>query len=99
MLAGLLTSRPLSLVHRWLFSLIVFTWSFLRMHLCPNLFIRTPVTLFVLSFSRATPMAFGGSQARGLIGAVAARLCHSHSNARSELRLQPTPKLTAIPDP
>ena len=25
-------------------------------------------------------MAFGGFQARGLLGAVAAGLCHSHSN-------------------
>ena len=38
-------------------------------------------------FSRAVPAAYGGSQARGLIGAVAAGLCHSHSNARSKLRL------------
>ena len=29
---------------------------------------------------RAAPMAYGGSEARGLIGAVAAGLCHSHSN-------------------
>jgi len=36
---------------------------------------------------RATPMAYGGSQARGPIGAVAAGLRHSHSNTRSELRL------------
>ena len=35
----------------------------------------------------ATPTANGGSQARGGIGAVAARLHHSHSNARSELCL------------
>ena len=35
-------------------------------------------------------MAYGGSQERGLIGAVAAGLHHSHSNARSELRLQST---------
>ena len=40
---------------------------------------------------RAAPTAFEGSQARGLIGAVAASLCQSHSNARSEPRLQPTP--------
>ena len=33
---------------------------------------------------RATPMACGGSQARGQIRAVAVSLCHSHSNARSE---------------
>ena len=31
----------------------------------------------------ATPTAYGGSQARGLIGAVATSLHHSHSNARS----------------
>jgi len=29
-------------------------------------------------------MAYGGSQARGLIRATAAGLCHSHSNAGSE---------------
>ena len=34
---------------------------------------------------RAAPVAHGGSQARGGIGAVAAGLHHSHSNARSEL--------------
>ena len=33
-------------------------------------------------------MAYGGSQARGLIGAVAAGLHHSHSNTRSEPHLQ-----------
>ena len=43
--------------------------------------------------------ADGGSQARALIGAVAAGLCHSPSNARSELHLPPTPQLIAMPDP
>ena len=38
----------------------------------------------LLSFLRATPKAYGGSQARGLISAVAAGLHHSHSNTRSE---------------
>uniref|UniRef100_A0A8C3YLS4 Dentin sialophosphoprotein n=1 Tax=Catagonus wagneri TaxID=51154 RepID=A0A8C3YLS4_9CETA len=38
------------------------------------------------------------SQARGLTGAVSASLRHSHSNAGSEPRLQPTPQLTATPD-
>ena len=33
---------------------------------------------------RATPAAYRGSQARGRTGAVAAGLCHSHSNVRSE---------------
>ena len=52
---------------------------------------------FVFLSFRAAPMACGGSQARGLIGAVATGLHHSHSNARSELHLQPTPQLTAMP--
>ena len=48
---------------------------------------------------RTTPVAYGGSQARVQIGAVAAGLCHSHSNTGSKPRLQPTPQLTAMPDP
>ena len=44
-------------------------------------------------------MAYGGSQARGPIGATAASLHHSHSNAGSEAHLQPIPQLTAMPDP
>ena len=42
---------------------------------------------------------YGGFQARGPIGAVAAGLCHSNSNAGSEPSLQPTPQLTSMPDP
>ena len=42
-------------------------------------------------------MAYGGSQARGVIAAVAAGLCHSHSNARYKPRLQLIPQLTATP--
>ena len=52
----------------------------------------------VVAISWAAPTAYGGSQARGPIGAVATGLCQSHSNAGSELRLQPTPQLTATPD-
>ena len=47
---------------------------------------------------RAPLVAGGGSQARSLIGATAASLHHSH-NARSQPHLQPTPQLTAMPDP
>ena len=50
-------------------------------------------------FSWAAPMAYGGSQARGPIGAVADGLQHSHSNAGSEACLRPIPQLTAPPDP
>ena len=44
-------------------------------------------------------MAYGGSQARCLIRAIAAGLRQSHGNARSEPCLQPTPQLMAAPDP
>ena len=54
---------------------------------------------FFFCIFRAAPAAYGGSQARGLIGAVAAGLHHSHSNMGSEPHLQPTPQLTATPDP
>ena len=67
---------------------------------------NSAITLFyfilffsLFAFSRAAPAAHGGSQARGLIRAVAAGLYQSHSNAGSEPRLRPTPQLTATPDP
>ena len=43
-------------------------------------------------------MAYGGSQARGQIGAAAAGLHHIHSNAGSDPRLRPTPQLMPILD-
>ena len=55
--------------------------------------------IFCLCLFTAAPVAHGGSQDRGPIGAVAAGLRQSHSNARSEPRLQPTPQLMAMPDP
>ena len=56
-------------------------------------------TFYFFCFFRAAPVAYGGSQAKGLIGAIATGLRHSHSNAGSEPCLQPTPQLTAMPDP
>ena len=53
--------------------------------------------LFV--FSRAAAVAYGGSQARGLIGAATDGLQQSHSNAGSEPHLQPTPQLAVTLDP
>ena len=64
------------------------------------IFIYLFIYFFVfLLFLWAAPAAYGGSQARGQIRAVAISLCQSHSNARSEPRLQPPPQLTAMPDP
>ena len=53
----------------------------------------------LFAFSRAASMAYGGSQARGRIGAVAAGLHQGHSNSGSEPHLQPIPQLMATPDP
>ena len=67
---------------------------------------RTPLDCFFFFFffclfaiSWAVPVAYGGSQAGGLIGAIATSLCQSHSNTRSEPRLQPTPQLMVMLDP
>ena len=56
------------------------------------------ILFFFSCLFRATAMAYGGSQARGLIRAVAAGLNHSHNNARSKPHLRPTPQLMATPD-
>ena len=50
------------------------------------------VCVCVFAFSRASPMANGGSQTRGRIGAVPNGLLQSHSNVGSE-------PLTATLDP
>ena len=49
---------------------------------------------FSFFFLMATPMAYGSSQARDHLG-----LHHSHRNAGSEQRLQPTTQLRVTPDP
>ena len=64
--------------------------------------ITNPIFLhffFLFGLFRAASVTHGSSQARGQIGAVAAVLHDSHSNARSESCLQPTPQLMAILDP
>jgi len=73
---------------------------------CVSICLRSaPFTLsefwfwFWFCLFRATPRAYGGSQARGQIRAVADGLCHNLRNTRSELRLLPTSQLTAMPDP
>ena len=48
------------------------------------LFYSFVISILIFCLFRATPAAYGGSQATGRIGAVAADLHHRHSNAKSE---------------
>ena len=80
-----------------LFSLILLFLLLFIFILKLNLLLLLFFCLFV--FSGAAPEAYGGSQARGLIGAIASSLRHSHSNVGSEPSLWPIPQLTATPDP
>ena len=70
----------------WLYLIIIFIYLFIYL-------------LLLLFFFRAAPEAYGGSQSRSRIGAIAASLHCSHSNMGSEPHLLPTPQLTAMPDP
>ena len=54
---------------------------------------------FFFGLFRVAPTAYGSSQAKGPIEAAAASLHHTHSNARSEPHLRPTPQLMATLDP
>ena len=54
--------------------------------------------LFIYLLFRAKREAYGGSQARDRMGAVAASLYHSHSNAGSGSHLRSIPQFTATPD-
>ena len=53
----------------------------------------------IFAISKAAPAAYGRSQAKHRIRAVVAGLCQSQSNTGSKPHLQPTPQLTATPDP
>ena len=57
------------------------------------------VRLFVYCFLQPHLKHMEVARARGRTGAAAAGLRHSHSNARSEWCLWPTPQLMAMPDP
>ena len=66
---------------------------------CQKFYCPKRIYIFFFCLFRAAPAAYGGSQARGLIWAVAASLPHSHGRARSEPCLRPTPQLMAMPNP
>ena len=110
-LRGFVTTRPallsrlreafrLKWMHGYCLMGIEFPFSFSLSFLLSSFFLPSFLpSFFMVSLLRAAPEAYGRSQARGPIGAVAASLHHSHSNAKSEPHLQPTPQLTATLDP
>ena len=57
------------------------------------------VIYLLFAISWAAPAAYGDSQARGLIGAVAAGLHHSHSNAGSVCDLHHSSRQQRILNP
>ena len=68
-------------------------------HLSVCLSVCLSIYLSIYFIALPAPKACGGSQARGLIGAIAAGLHESHSNAGSEPRLRPIPQPMATLDP
>ena len=99
LLAKLSAGPPLSLGHLFLsVASPALSWWGAALLSGHNLWLVPLSKTFSLLF-RATPTPYRSSQARGQIGAAAASLLHSHSNSGSKPRLQPTPQLTAMPDP
>ena len=67
---------------------VLFALSFLFIQVIDlRFFFFLFLAFWLFVFSRAAPLAYGGSQARGLIEAVASGLRQSHSSAGSELHL------------
>ena len=56
----------------------------LSMTAIPTAIGKLEAYFFVFCLFRTAPAAYGSSQARGLIRAVAASLVHSHNNSRSK---------------
>ena len=75
LISPLVSNSVLLPLIRYSFFLLSFLPSFLSLSLSLSL-------SFFLSLFRAAPVACGGSQARGHIGATAAGLRHSHSNIK-----------------
>ena len=62
-------------------------WDWLVPSACPSLGCFSLFVFCFVSLFRATPAAYGSSQARGQIGAAADGLHHSHSNVGSQQHL------------
>ena len=86
-----------SFVKNWqLFSTVLYQFTFLsKQFQFLHMLISTSFFLFLFM---ATLTAYGSSQERSQIGAIAASLSHNHSNARSDPHLWLIPELVAAPD-
>ena len=80
--ASLCSSRHMCRIFSYFFSFFLFLCFF----------------AFLICYFRASPVAYGGSQATGQIGVTAAGLRHSHSNVLSKPCLRPAPQPTAMLD-
>ena len=96
----LTASLQRSVTVSWILLLLLGLFSPLSIHpLSHKNAFQVKKFFFFLCLFRAAPEAHGGSQARGPIGATAAGLHQSYSNAGSKLHLQPTPQPWQRPDP
>ena len=80
------------------------TWNEIDLVLMFFLFFGFFFFFCLFAFSGPAPSAYGSSQDKGPIRAVAAGLPQSHCNTGSELHLRPTPQLMTytrltMPDP
>ena len=73
-------------------------WDVIPMSLRTSRLPLRIIIIFLSSFFRAAPLAYGGSQARGGVGAVAAGLCHSQDNTGSKPCLLSTMQFTVMLD-
>ena len=75
----------------WIFQGVKWRW-----HFFPFIYL---FIFFVFCLFRAASVAYGSSQARSQVRAVANSICHSHRNVESEPCLWQTQQLMATPDP
>ena len=77
----------------------IYICIYMCIYMCVYIYTHTYIYICLFAFSKAAPVAYGDSQARGLIRAVTTSLRQSHSNVGYEPRLRPIPQLMAILDP
>ena len=80
-------------------NVYIYTYIYIYIYVCVCVFFVFVFFFFFAFLGLYLQYIHGSSQARGPIGATAASLGHSHSNAGSEPHLLPKPQLMALPHP